>query len=76
MRKWPELSRTTQTLIIVGGAIEIALTSYSLVDLCRRPKSGVRGPKFLWAAAVFVQPVGPIAYLAVGRSSPKPGTGT
>jgi hypothetical protein len=29
----------------------------------------VRGPKGLWALGCFVQPVGPIAYLTLGRRS-------
>jgi hypothetical protein len=27
----------------------------------------VRGPKLLWAPALSIQPVGPLAYLLVGR---------
>lgn len=68
MRKWSTLSSRQQTLIVIGSAIELALTSYALVDLARRPGECVRGPKLLWAAASFVQPVGPIAYLALGRN--------
>ncbi len=43
------------------------MTAVALRDLARRPAEGVRGPKALWAVACFVQPVGPVAYLAVGR---------
>ena len=39
----------------------------ALVDLARRPKALVRGSKRRWALVCFVQPVGPIAYLAFGR---------
>jgi len=37
------------------------------VDLVRRPRAQVRGPKALWMMGLFVQPVGPVAYLALGR---------
>jgi hypothetical protein len=48
-------------------AVEIALTATALVDLARRPARQVRGPKQLWLLGCFVQPVGPLAYLALGR---------
>lgn len=54
-------------MIIAGAAVEIALTAFALTDLARRPASQVRGPKPLWVATCFVQPVGPIAYLLLGR---------
>jgi hypothetical protein len=54
-------------MIVAGAAFEIALTAFALADLARRPASQVRGPKLLWAATCFVQPVGPISYLMLGR---------
>jgi hypothetical protein len=41
----------------------------ALRDLARRPKERVRGPKAVWALGCFVQPLGPVAYLVVGRRS-------
>ena len=66
-KKWDEFTGTQQTAIVVLGVIEVALTAAALLDLSRRPREEVRGPKALWALGVFVQPVGPIAYLTVGR---------
>ena len=68
-KKWSDLSPAQQRLVVVGAAVEAVLTTIALVDLVRRPASSVRGPKVLWALGCFVQPVGPIAYLAVGRKS-------
>jgi hypothetical protein len=45
----------------------LAFTATALVDLARRPASQIRGPKPLWLLGCFVQPVGPLAYLALGR---------
>ena len=64
---WSELSGTQQAAILVAASIELALTATALVDLVRRPAAEVRGPKGLWALGVFVQPIGPIAYLTYGR---------
>jgi hypothetical protein len=66
-KRWSELSGTQQAAILVAASIELALTATALVDLVRRPAAEVRGPKVLWGLGVFVQPVGPIAYLTMGR---------
>lgn len=68
-RSWQDLSQPQQAAIVVGGAVEVVLTTIALVDLVRRPSARVRGPKLLWAAGCVVQPVGPIAYLLWGRRS-------
>ena len=66
-RSWSELTPLQRRLIVVGGAVEVALTSVAAVDLVLRPREMVRGPKAVWALALLVQPVGPIAYLVAGR---------
>jgi hypothetical protein len=66
-RQWSDLSSTQQKAILVAGIVELGLTTRAVRDLARRPGEQVRGPKILWLAACFVQPVGPIAYLALGR---------
>lgn len=66
-KTWAEMSSFHKAVIITLGTAEVVATTYSAVDLLRRPHAQVRGPKLLWAAALFVQPVGPLAYLTVGR---------
>jgi hypothetical protein len=66
-RRWDDFTPAQKTAILVAASIELALTATALVDLARRPRDGVRGPKALWALGCVVQPVGPIAYLALGR---------
>lgn len=73
-RRWNALSGPQQGAIVVLAAVELALTAAALVDLARRPREQVRGPKAAWGVACFVQPVGPIAYLAVGRRRGGPGS--
>ena len=43
------------------------MTTVALRDLIRRPAALVRGPKPLWGAALFVQPIGSPLYLLAGR---------
>lgn len=71
MAQWKDLDPAQRRLVIAGAAIEVVLTTVALVDLARRPRDQVRGPKLAWVAACVVQPVGPIAYLVAGRR-PRP----
>ncbi len=66
-KRWSEMSGGQRAAIVAGAAVEVALTTVALVDLARRPAAQVRGSKALWALGCFVQPVGPVAYLALGR---------
>ncbi len=66
-RSWSDLSPAQQTTVGLGAVVELVLTTIAAQDLVRRPAGQVRGPKALWAAALVVQPMGPIAYLVLGR---------
>ncbi len=66
-KRWKDLTDTERTAVLVAASVEMALTATALVDLARRPADRVRGRKAVWAFLAFVQPVGPIAYLACGR---------
>jgi hypothetical protein len=61
------MSTGQRVAIVAGATVEVVLTTAALVDLARRPAAQVRGSKALWAIGCFVQPVGPVAYLALGR---------
>jgi hypothetical protein len=66
-RSWQDLTPRQRAVIVVGGAVEIVITTVALVDLARRPKRLVRGRKRWWLTGFAVQPFGPLAYLAFGR---------
>jgi len=68
--QWEELPRWQQTSIIALAAVEVVLTTAAIVDLVRRPRVNVRGPKTLWFLGFAVQPFGPLTYLALGRRRP------
>jgi hypothetical protein len=71
-KKWSDLSPTQKGACIAGGVAEIVLTAYVVRDLAKRPAEAVRGPKALWALGMILQPVGPVAYLGVGRRKGTP----
>lgn len=66
-RQWHELPAWQRTATLILAPVELVLTSVAAVDLARRPAQQVRGPKGLWWLGIFVQPVGPVAYLGWGR---------
>ena len=66
-KKWSDLTPLQQRLVVAGVAVELVVTSIAARDLARRAAADVRGPKALWALALVVQPVGPLAYLRLGR---------
>lgn len=70
--KWSSLSPRRRTVILTLASVEAALTATAAADLARRPGRLVRGSKPLWWLGIFVQPVGPIAYLTWGRGGRQP----
>jgi hypothetical protein len=66
-KKWSDLTKRQRRVLILMGAAEIVATTAALRDLAVRPDSAVRGPKPAWVLAFLVQPVGPLAYFALGR---------
>ena len=61
------MTPTQEKNVVAAGRVEVALPTWCMRDLKQRPATLVRGPKALWAPALSVQPVGPIAYLVWGR---------
>lgn len=69
-KQWRDLSEGTRKLIITAAAAEGILKVAALVDIKRRPGSQIRGPKWVWAAAVaVVSSAGllPASYFVLGR---------
>ena len=66
-KSFSELPRWQQIGALVVAPIELVLTVTAAVDLARRPANQIYGPKALWWMGIFVQPVGPIAYLRWAR---------
>ncbi|MFC5821760.1 PLD nuclease N-terminal domain-containing protein [Nonomuraea harbinensis] len=71
--RWEEMSKRQQSLVLALMSAEAALTITAAVDLAFGPKETVRGRRGLWWLGIFVQPVGPIAYLLWGRRRPRNG---
>ena len=66
-KRWSELTPVQQTAVLIAASVQLSLAATAWVDLARRPAGSVRGPKPVWAAAIAVNFVGPIAYFVAGR---------
>ena len=66
-KEWKDLSSRQKRGIVLGGAVQIGLLVAALVDIRQRPKEEIRGNKWLWSVAAFVNFVGPISYFLFGR---------
>jgi hypothetical protein len=68
-KKWSDLTTGQKAPFMLRGIIQLALLAAALADIYRRPAEEIKGSKWLWSAAVFVNfmGIGPIAYFAFGR---------
>ena len=66
-KRWRELGPGQRRSIVLSVVVQLALLVAALVDIRRRPQEEIRGNKWLWTAAAFVNFVGPISYFLVGR---------
>ena len=55
-KRWGDLSSTQRKAVVLSGVVQLGLLA-----------AEIRGPKRLWAAAAFVNFVGPISYFLFGR---------
>jgi hypothetical protein len=65
---WSDLSTGQRRGFVAAATAQLALAAVAWTDLARRPEERVNGRKPLWAAAIAVNFVGPIAYLCWGRA--------
>ncbi len=66
-KRWEELSNIQKGAVVLSGVVQLGLLAAALGDIYRRPAEEIRGGKRLWAAAAFVNFVGPVSYFLFGR---------
>lgn len=66
-RKWSELSDRQRTTVLVMASVQVSLLLTALTDIYRRPAEEIRGGKWPWVAASFVNFIGPVSYFVFGR---------
>ena len=68
-KRWSDLTAREKAPFVVRGIIQLALLAAALADIYHRPAEEIRGTKWLWSTAAFVNfmGIGPIAYFVFGR---------
>ncbi len=71
-KSWSELTPRQRGMIVAGAAVQITLQCLALRDLRHRSAEEVRGPRWAWGAATFINMVGPLGYFVFGRRREQP----
>ena len=67
-KRWEDLTALQKGGIVLSSAVQIGLLIAALTDIYRRPQNEIRGRKWWWTAASFVDFVGPVSYFLFGRN--------
>lgn len=70
-KHWSDLTPGQRGAFVGAATAQVALAATAWNDLARRPQERINGRKPLWAMAIAVNFVGPIAYLIFGRAKDK-----
>lgn len=68
-KRWADLSAEQQAGVVILGCLQVGLLAAALWDLAHRSAEELRGDKRMWAALVFINWIGPLAYFTVGRKT-------
>ncbi|TWH17014.1 PLDc N-terminal domain-containing protein [Rhodococcus rhodochrous] len=66
-KKFAELSRPQQALVVLLAVVQLSLAVAAWADLARRPADKINGSKLRWALTIAVNFFGPIRYFRKGR---------
>ena len=66
-KQWKRLSPPQRTMYVAGAVVQVTLFAAAQIDITRRARDEIRGPKLLWRLICLVNFIGPILYFAVGR---------
>lgn len=66
-KSWSQLSQAQRRLVVAAGTLQVGLQLAALHDLRHRAPETIRGPRWVWTCATFVNTIGPGAYFLFGR---------
>lgn len=66
-KDWNSLGEEARIAIIATAAVEITLLVIAQLELVTSKKERIRGKKWLWFLANFINFLGPISFLLLGR---------
>ena len=66
-KSWGQLNDAQRRMVVAAGFAQVTLQLAALRDLRRRTPAQVKGPRWVWVCATFVNTLGPSAYFLFGR---------
>ena len=66
-KRFSDVPPERQAGMIIGGLLQAALAIWAFVDLARRSREEIRGPKQVWIPVILVNWIGPAVYFIFAR---------
>ncbi|MFF1830234.1 PLDc N-terminal domain-containing protein [Paenarthrobacter sp. NPDC058040] len=66
-KTWRDMSTGQRVMVMISGAVNLALLIAAQRSLARTPEEQIRGNKVVWRAASFINFFGPVSYFLFGR---------
>ena len=66
-KTWNDLTSRQKASIVASIAVQLGLLGAALIDIRHRSQEQIRGKKWVWTVASFINYVGPISYCLFGR---------
>jgi hypothetical protein len=66
-KSWRDMTKGQRIMLLVSGAINMALLGAAQRSIGKTPDDQIRGKKAIWRAVSFINFFGPVSYFLFGR---------
>ncbi|VXC09313.1 Putative integral membrane protein [Arthrobacter sp. 9V] len=66
-KSWRDMTKGQRVMLLVSGAINMALLGAAQRSIGKTPDDQIRGKKAVWRAVSFINFFGPVSYFLFGR---------
>ncbi|WP_017197687.1 PLDc N-terminal domain-containing protein [Arthrobacter sp. M2012083] len=75
-KSWRDMTKGQRIMLLVSGAVNMALLGAAQRSIGKTPDEQIRGKKAIWRAVSFINFFGPVSYFLFGRRRDAEGAGT
>ncbi|WP_309073717.1 PLD nuclease N-terminal domain-containing protein [Paenarthrobacter sp.] len=66
-KSWRDMTKGQRIMLLVSGAVNMALLGAAQRSIGKTPDEQIRGKKVIWRAVSFINFFGPVSYFLFGR---------
>ena len=66
-KSWRDMTKGQRIMLLVSGAVNMALLGAAQRSIGKTPDDQIRGKKAIWRAVSFINFFGPVSYFLFGR---------